>query len=151
MLDESVDLSNQSVVTDFREPLFGFADFLVNSFFLSSSYVYISQPTSGPLLTGWLAVRAATNKRPQTFPVYHAAVQQAQAHEQQRIQDFVGIPEGLSTLRGACIARDRHRCVITYAFDTMETKERWKQLPVWNVSLRVRSSWEQRKCSCKVT
>jgi len=22
---------------------------------------------------------------------------------------------------------------------------------LWNVSLRVRSSWEQRKCSCKVT
>jgi len=22
---------------------------------------------------------------------------------------------------------------------------------MWNVSLRVRSSWEQRKCSCKVT
>ena len=22
---------------------------------------------------------------------------------------------------------------------------------VWNVSLRVQSSWEQRKCSCKVT
>ncbi|KAK0705604.1 hypothetical protein B0H67DRAFT_604372 [Lasiosphaeris hirsuta] len=105
MLDESVDLSDDSVVADFREPLFGFADFLVNNFFL-------------PL-------RAATNKTPQPSPVYHAAVQQAQAQEeQQRIQDFVGTPERLSALRGTCLARDRHRCVITHAFNTMEAKER---------------------------
>ncbi|KAK0657948.1 hypothetical protein B0T16DRAFT_402788 [Cercophora newfieldiana] len=110
MLDESPDLSNDSAVADFREPLFGFADFLVNNFFL-------------PL-------RAATNKTPQPSPVYHAVVQQAQAQaEQQRIQDFVGTPERLSALRGTCLARDRHRCVITHAFDTMEAKERWKQLP----------------------
>jgi hypothetical protein len=76
------------------------------------------------------AVRAATNKTPQPSPVYHAAVQQAQAQEeQQRIQDFVGTPERLSALRGTCLVRDRHRCVITHAFDTMEAKERWKQLP----------------------
>jgi len=83
------------------------------------------------LLTGWVApVRAAANKTPQISPVYHAAVQQAQAQEElQRIQNFVGTPERLSALRGTCLARDRHRCVITHTFDMMEAKERWRQLP----------------------
>ena len=151
MLDGSIDLSDDGVVAGFREPLFGFADFLVNNFFLPRMYYFFNYalPTtmrrgfchapSSPapdllavfLLTGWVApVRAATNKTPQPSPVYHAAVQQAQAQEeQQRIQNFVGTPERLSALRGTCLARDRHRCVITHAFDTMEAKERWRQLP----------------------
>jgi hypothetical protein len=77
-----------------------------------------------------LTVRAATNKTPQPSPVYHAAVQQAQTQEeQQRIQDYVGTPERLSVLRGACLTRDRHRCVITRTFDSKEMSVRWRQQP----------------------
>ncbi|KAK3935965.1 hypothetical protein QBC46DRAFT_396221 [Diplogelasinospora grovesii] len=108
--DDSVNLSDDSVVADFRSPLFGFAEFLMANFFL-------------PL-------RASTNKTPQPSPVYHAAVQQAQTQEdQQRIQDFVGTPERLSTLRGSCLTRDRHRCVITHTFDITEAMERLRRPP----------------------
>jgi hypothetical protein len=34
MLDDSIDLSDDNEVADFREPLFGFADYLVTNFFL---------------------------------------------------------------------------------------------------------------------
>ena len=75
-------------------------------------------------------VRAATNKTPQPSPVYHAVIQQTQAQaEQQRIQDFVGTPERLSHLRHKCLVRDRHRCVITRAFDVHEMDERSRQPP----------------------
>lgn len=77
-----------------------------------------------------MTVRAATNKTPQPSPVYHAAVQQAQTQEeQQRIQDFIGTPERLSALRGVCLTRDRHRCVITRTFDGAEFKTRLRQPP----------------------
>ncbi|KAK0655381.1 hypothetical protein B0T16DRAFT_317309 [Cercophora newfieldiana] len=108
--DDSVDLSDDSDVADFRSSLFGFADHLITYFFL-------------PL-------RAATNKTPQPSPVYHAAVQQAQTQEeQQRIQDFVGTPERLSTLRGLCLTRDRHRCVVTRAYDFTEANNRLRHPP----------------------
>jgi hypothetical protein len=34
MLDDSIDLRDDSEVADFREPLFGFAEFLMTNFFL---------------------------------------------------------------------------------------------------------------------
>lgn len=42
MLDDSVDLRDDSVVADFRELLFGFADFLMTNFFLPHM---LSSPT----------------------------------------------------------------------------------------------------------
>ncbi|KAK4443399.1 hypothetical protein QBC34DRAFT_311100 [Podospora aff. communis PSN243] len=104
VLDESVDLDDDDVVAEFRELLFGFADFLVNNFFLP--------------------IRTATNITPQPSPVYHARVQQVQ-----RVQDVVGTPGRFSALRRTCLVRDRHRCVITRAFDVTEAKARWRQLP----------------------
>lgn len=66
-------------------------------------------------------VRASSNKTPQPSPVHHAALQHVLSQEeQQRIQDFTGTPERLSALREACLIRDRHRCVVTRAFDTAE-------------------------------
>jgi len=57
-------------------------------------------------------------------------VQDAQPQEdEQRIQDFVGTPERLSALRGSCLTRDRHRCVITHAFDIREALERLRRPP----------------------
>jgi hypothetical protein len=75
-----------------------------------------------------LTVRAAANKTPQPSPVYHAAVQQAQTQEeQQRIQDYLGTPERLKTLWAECLRGDRHRCVITRAFNVTEAKDRLDQ------------------------
>ncbi|KAH6635818.1 hypothetical protein F5144DRAFT_591152 [Chaetomium tenue] len=95
--DDDVNLSDDSVVADFREAVF---------------------------------VRAATNKTPQPSPIYQAAVQQAQTQgDKQRIQDFVGTPERLSALRGSCLTRDRHRCVITQTFDFSEARKRLRRPP----------------------
>ena len=45
------------------------------------------------------------------------------------MQDFVGTPERLGALRGFCLTRDRHRCVITRAFDHDELAKRLRQPP----------------------
>jgi hypothetical protein len=43
------------------------------------------------------------------------------------MQDFVGTPERLTALRGLCLTRDRHRCIITRAFDQQELQQRLRQ------------------------
>lgn len=45
------------------------------------------------------------------------------------MQDFVGTPERLSALRGVCLTRDRHRCVITRAFDLAQLQTRRRNPP----------------------
>jgi hypothetical protein len=42
------------------------------------------------------------------------------------MQNFVGTPERLSTLREACLLRDRHRCVVSRAFDKAEAITRFR-------------------------
>ncbi|KAK0651265.1 hypothetical protein B0T16DRAFT_453752 [Cercophora newfieldiana] len=64
--------------------------------------------------------------------IYHFFLPLQQVHsrdEQQRIQDFVGTPERLGALRGFCLTRDRHRCVITHTFDLNELLKRMHQQP----------------------
>ncbi|KAK0655296.1 hypothetical protein B0T16DRAFT_317501 [Cercophora newfieldiana] len=110
MLDDNAgtDLSDDSEVASLRTLVFSFADHLIYHFFL-------------PL-------RAATVKTPQPTPTYHVAVEQVQTQEeQQRMQDFTGTPERLGALRGLCLTRDRHRCVITRAFDHDELVKRLRQ------------------------
>ncbi|KAK4170895.1 hypothetical protein QBC36DRAFT_369302 [Triangularia setosa] len=58
----------------------------------------------------FLPLRAATGKTPQPTPTYHIAVH-------------------AWALRGTCLTRDRHRCVITRAFDTAVRTERSRQPP----------------------
>ncbi len=41
----------------------------------------------------------------------------------------MGTPERLSVLRGTCLTRDRHRCVITRTFDSKEMSVRLRQPP----------------------
>ncbi|KAK3687440.1 hypothetical protein B0T22DRAFT_527268 [Podospora appendiculata] len=63
-------------------------------------------------------------------PTYHIEVQQVQTQEeQQRMQEFVGTPERMGALRGLCLTRDRHRCVITRAFNKDELAQRLRQSP----------------------
>lgn len=65
-------------------------------------------------------MKASTRKTPQPTPAYHSAIQRIQAGS----QEFVGTPERVSALRGACLIRDRHRCVISRAFDQNEMVSR---------------------------
>lgn len=58
-------------------------------------------------------------------PGYQAALQRVLSQEeQQRMQEYVGTPERLSALRDACLVRDRHRCVVSRAFDKDEALKR---------------------------
>ncbi|KAH6624130.1 hypothetical protein B0J18DRAFT_444384 [Chaetomium sp. MPI-SDFR-AT-0129] len=106
--DDGINLNDDTEVASLRTLLFSFSDHLIDHFFL-------------PL-------RAATVKTPQPTPTYHSAVGQVQTQEdQQRMQDLVGTPERLAALRGFCLTRDRHRCVITRAFDHEELTKRLRQ------------------------
>ncbi|KAL2138306.1 hypothetical protein VTI28DRAFT_6995 [Corynascus sepedonium] len=84
-----------------RAKVFGFADYLFDNFFL-------------PL-------KASTRKTPQPSPAYHSAIQRLQGGV-----GFVGTQERLSALRGACLIRDRHRCVVTRRFDSNEAVKRYE-------------------------
>lgn len=66
-------------------------------------------------------MKSSTKKTPQPSPASHSAVQRAQGGEG---QNFLGTPERVSALRGACLIRDRHRCVITRRFDDTEALRR---------------------------
>ncbi|KAK3328271.1 hypothetical protein B0T19DRAFT_475903 [Cercophora scortea] len=111
--NDDIDLSDDGVVDSCREAVFSFADELVFNFFL-------------PL-------RAATTRIPQPTPTYHSPLQQVPAQEEQRqqqpMQESVGTPERLEDLRDSCLTRDRHRCVITGAFDQNEFLDRLRQPP----------------------
>lgn len=67
-----------------------------------------------------LTVKASTRKTPQPSPATHSAVQRTQSEGQY----FAGTPERVSALRGACLVRDRHRCVISRQFDQNEAFKR---------------------------
>ncbi|KAK1754159.1 hypothetical protein QBC47DRAFT_385899 [Echria macrotheca] len=72
----------------------------------------------------FLPLKASTKKTPQPSPVYHSAIQRAQERE---FQDFVGTLERVSELRGECLIRDRHRCVISRRFDQDEATKRMRK------------------------
>jgi hypothetical protein len=42
------------------------------------------------------------------------------------MQDFVGTPDRVASLRGECLLRDRYRCVISRLFDAEEANRRLK-------------------------
>ncbi|KAI3326742.1 hypothetical protein HD806DRAFT_520481 [Xylariaceae sp. AK1471] len=98
--DDDNDLDD---LDDFRSLFFGFASYLLDNFFLP--------------------IGASTKKTPQPSPAYHSAVEQVQGGA----QGFVGTPDRLSRLRGACLVRDRHRCVVTRRFDYVEARNRTRQ------------------------
>ncbi|KAJ8126391.1 hypothetical protein O1611_g7245 [Lasiodiplodia mahajangana] len=96
--DEDIDFD------ELRPKFFSFADFLLDNFFL-------------PL-------KASAKRTPQPSPDYHSAVQEGQAAI---AQGFVGTPARVATLRGECLIRDHHRCVISRSFDTREARNRFKR------------------------
>ncbi|KAL8334541.1 hypothetical protein RB598_009020 [Gaeumannomyces tritici] len=70
----------------------------------------------------FLPLKAVSNKTPQPSPITQSAVQRAQGLP----QSFAGTPSRISTLRGTCLVRDRHRCVISHLFDTTEGRKRYE-------------------------
>ncbi|KAK4154842.1 hypothetical protein C8A00DRAFT_42457 [Chaetomidium leptoderma] len=85
-----------------RTRFFGFADYLINNFFLP--------------------IKATTRQTPQPSPAFHSAVQRIQGGG-----EFAGTPDRLSALRGACLIRDRHRCVVSRSFDWVEADRRFRR------------------------
>ncbi|KAM3512571.1 hypothetical protein MY11210_003746 [Beauveria gryllotalpidicola] len=94
----AVDFANDEQIEALRARVTGFAEHLVDNFFL-------------PL-------RASNARTPQPTPHYRSATLRSSS------RDFVGTPERLSTLRGDCLRRDGHRCVVSYAFDMVKARER---------------------------
>ncbi|KAI0443156.1 hypothetical protein F4803DRAFT_333530 [Xylaria telfairii] len=86
----------------FRSSVFDFAEYLMEHFFT-------------PL-------KASSKKTPQPSPVFRSAIGRVQAGH-----SFVGTPERLSALRGACLVRDHHRCVISHRFDRAEAQARMEK------------------------
>ncbi|KAI1360322.1 hypothetical protein F5Y08DRAFT_51778 [Xylaria arbuscula] len=86
----------------FRPSVFDFADYLLQHFFY-------------PL-------KAEGKKTPQPSPVFRSAIDRVQAGH-----SFAGTPERLSALRGACLIRDHHRCVISHRFDRTEALARMRK------------------------
>ncbi|KAF2458290.1 hypothetical protein BDY21DRAFT_284527 [Lineolata rhizophorae] len=98
--DEDIDFTDKNLEDEVHSTLIGFADYLVDNFFL-------------PL-------KASTRKTPQPSPIHHSAVQGAQGGT----QEFTGTPARISALRGSCLIRDRHRCVVTRIFNAAEAENR---------------------------
>ncbi|TWU70658.1 hypothetical protein ED733_001429 [Metarhizium rileyi] len=98
-----VDFSNEETEKRLLGKLIGFTDYLVDNFFL-------------PL-------KASTKRTLQPSPAYHSATQSTRAGD----QTFVGTIGRLKTLRGDCLQRDRHRCVISRTFDLDQAIERSKK------------------------
>ncbi|KAH6628896.1 hypothetical protein F5144DRAFT_328310 [Chaetomium tenue] len=99
-LELSMD-GNEALDERVQDKFFGFADYLFNNFFL-------------PL-------KASATKTPQPSPAYHSAISKLQSEA-----GFISTPERLSALRGVCLIRDHHRCVVTRRFDRSEAINRFE-------------------------
>lgn len=128
-LSKFLSFSSQTVLERERERetemmMDSFADYLFDNFFLPSMYcTYIhSFPAFSMLFFTHLVdlVKAVGAKTPQPISASFSAPP---------IENAVGTPARLSTLRRDCLARDHNRCVITRAFNLTEAIEREKQDP----------------------
>jgi len=131
--ENRLDLDSRQV-EGLRSVFFAFADYLLDNFFLPckripffTSILEISkcdQRTNEDCVDHVL-VKASTKKTPQPSPAYHSAVLRAQGSGLP--QGLVGTPERVSALRGACLVRDRHRCVVSRGFDIAESVKRFER------------------------
>ena len=114
-----VDFSDEDKEQTILDHLLKHADHFFNYFFLPcESRSGSNAPFSRQLSNYSMVVRASTARTPQPTPHYGSATMRSSS------RDFVGTPDRLSTLRGDCLTRDKHRCVISRAFDTKIMKER---------------------------
>lgn len=100
-VDEDINFEDPTRQDELRASLDNFADYLFDNFFL-------------PL-------KASTKKTPQPSPASHSAV----TSTQRQGHIFAGTPERIANLRGACLIRDRYRCVISHKFDQAEALKRF--------------------------
>jgi hypothetical protein len=117
---EDIDLTDADKQAKLRDSFVNFAEYLFENFFLPCMLPSPARDARR-CLTVTLTVKSSTKKTPQPSPASHSAVQQAQGGEG---QNFLGTPERVSALRGACLLRDRHRCVISRKFDDKEALRR---------------------------
>ncbi|KAI1332186.1 hypothetical protein F5Y16DRAFT_358776 [Xylariaceae sp. FL0255] len=103
--DGTADVDGDGDPDTFRSYVFDFADYLMDHFFL-------------PL-------KASTKKTPQPSPAFDSAIERVQQGGLRA--PFVGTPDRLSALRGACLIRDHHRCVISHKFDKAEAQARMRR------------------------
>lgn len=68
-------------------------------------------------------MKASTKKTPQPSPAFLSATLTAQGGDQL----FLGTLDRVAALRGECLIRDRHRCVISRKFDAVEAVSRYKK------------------------
>ncbi|OAX80255.1 hypothetical protein ACJ72_05415 [Emergomyces africanus] len=93
----------ESEENQLSENLTSFADFLLDNFFI-------------PL-------KASGQRTSQPSPAHLSAIQRAQG----RYHEYLPTPDRISFLRGVCLIRDHHRCVISRQFDQKEAMIRVKQ------------------------
>ncbi|KPM39099.1 hypothetical protein AK830_g7450 [Neonectria ditissima] len=118
--EQDIDLTDAAKQAKLRDSFFDFAEYLFENFFLPCMLPSPARDARRSL-TVTLSVKSSTKKTPQPSPASHSAVQRAQGGQG---QNFLGTPERVSALRGACLLRDRHRCVISRKFDDREALRR---------------------------
>ncbi|KAH7308671.1 hypothetical protein B0I35DRAFT_515748 [Stachybotrys elegans] len=101
--DKIIDMSNVGLEAKLHLSLLNFADYLFDNFFL-------------PL-------KASSGKTLQPSPTVHSAAQGTQPEGQ--FSD--GEEARVAALRGSCLIRDRHCCVISRSFDAHEAMERFRR------------------------
>lgn len=121
--EEDVDFDDQ-----LRLDLIAFAELLMDFFYLPRLF-YTYLPLACPLTNPYFSLRLvkATGKNTaQPSPANLSAVRRVQGGG----LVFTASPERLSYLRGSCLVRDHHRCVITRKFDVREIVKRTRQRPL---------------------
>jgi HNH endonuclease len=108
---ESWDTERKDVL---RERLCGFADYLLDNFFLPCKHTLL--PIAYTNTDVDYLVKASGRKTPQPSPSPHSVTQPG--------QQLSGTSQRLSTLRHNCLIRDRHRCVVSHKFDKNEAIRR---------------------------
>ncbi|PGH05578.1 hypothetical protein AJ79_06745 [Helicocarpus griseus UAMH5409] len=121
-LDEDLDLTQEG--DQLREKLADFAEFLMENFFIPrwlSRLTYRLLSGTHPSMS--VTVKATGQRTAQPSPAHLSVIQRVQggAHE------YLPSPDRISVLRGICLMRDHHRCVISRQFDEQEAMERFKR------------------------
>lgn len=120
--EEYIDFDDEGLEIQVGKNLATFADFLLDNFFLPRP-VPIRCPVNPSVSANLFIVKASGQHTPQPSPAHLSAIQRAQGE----MHEFTGTPDRISVLRGSCLIRDRHRCVISRKFDQQEAIARLTQ------------------------
>lgn len=119
MSEQHIDLDD----TDLGEKVVGFADFILEKFYLPRVSRTASLLFFRRMLILAYSVKSTCATTPQPSPAHLSAVQRAS----EALHELTVIQQRLSTLRSLCLLRDHHRCVISHAFDRLEQRRRREQ------------------------